>query len=93
MKTKQKIPTIPAVILAVLLLFAGSFFLFLRFADWGFARTISFSEQLQRLVTVHTAENWLGTQEGTDDHRKILQIYNNHLPLAQGYTVTADDSW
>lgn len=93
MKTKKKLLMIPAVILAVLTLFAAGIFLFLHVTDWGFARSIPFSEQLQRLVTVHTAESWLGVQEGYEHHEKILLTYNNHTPLARGYAVTADDSW
>jgi len=84
---------IPVVILTITILLTAGFFLFFRYADWGFARTVPFSEQLQRLVTVYTAQQWLGTQEGYANHEKILQIYNTHEPLAQGYAVTTNDSW
>ena len=93
MKTKRKLWTIPAIIAAAMALCAVSIALYLYFADWGFARPIPFSEQLQRLVTVHTATEWLNTREGSTEHEQILQIYNAHTPLAQGYAVTSDDSW
>lgn len=93
MKTKRKLLLIPAVILIAAILLTAGLFIFLRWADWGFARTVSFSEQLQRLITVHTAQQWLGTQEGSADHEEILHIYNSYEPLAQGYAVTAQDSW
>ena len=93
MKTKYKLYMIPAVILITIIALSLLLLLYLHFADWGFARSIPFSEQLQRLVTVHTAQQWLGTQEGSEEHEKILQIYNEHQPLAQGYAVSATDSW
>ena len=92
MKTKRKHNLILAVICAIAL-FAFSFFAYLQFADWGFAREISFSEKLHRLHMVHTAQTWLGFREGFANHEQILQIYNNHEPLAQGYAVTVNDSW
>lgn len=93
MDTKRKIPIYPAAICSAIILVVCSFIVFLHFTDWGFSREIPFSEQLQRLLMVHTAEQWLGTTEKSSEHEKILQIYNSHEPLAQGYTVTADDSW
>ena len=93
MKTKRNIMILPAAVLAVVILTATGIFAFLHFADWGFARRIPFSEQLDRLLTVHTAQQWLGTQEGDAGHERIVQIYNAHEPLAQGYAVTVDDNW
>ena len=93
MAIKRKLILIPVVIFITALLMLCSFFLYLRFADWGFGRQIPFSEQLQRLSMVHTADQWFGTVEGDANHGKILHIYNSHKPLAQGYAVTAEDSW
>lgn len=93
MKTKKRLFILPAVILAAALLITGGLYLFLRFADWGFARSVPLEEQLQRLNTVHTAESWLGTKEGFANHEIIVQTYNSHEPLAQGYEVTVDDNW
>lgn len=93
MKTKKRSYMIPVVILSVTLIVAGGICLFLNFADWGFGRPVPFEEQLLRLKTVHTAEKWLGTKEGFANHEQIVQIYNAHEPLAQGYAVTVDDNW
>ena len=93
MKTKKKSQIILIVNVSALLIAAGSIFPFLRFANWGFARRIPLTEQLLRLDTVRTAEKWLGTQEGDANHETIVQIYNAHEPLAQGYAVTVDDNW
>ena len=93
MKTKKKLFLIPAVILITIIVLSLLVLLYLRVADWGFTRSIPSSEQQQRLTTVHTAQQWLGTEENSEDHEKILQIYNTHQPLAQGYVVTMDDSW
>ncbi|MBR4290260.1 MAG: CHAP domain-containing protein [Oscillospiraceae bacterium] len=93
MKTKRKVWMIPACILGAVVFLSVGIFAFLHFADWGFSRDIVFSEQLRRLHTVHTAEQWLGTREGFANHERILQIYNSHEPLAQGYAVTTEDSW
>lgn len=93
MVTKKKIFLIPAAIIAAVLLSWLSLFVYFQVADWGFCREVPFTEQLERLCTVHTAEHWLGSVEGFEEHREILEIYNNHKPLAQGYAVTAEDSW
>ena len=93
MKTKKKLYIIPTVIIAAVLLIGAGFAIFLNFANWGFSRRVPFTEQLDRLLTVHTAQQWLGTQEGDTAHEQIIQIYNGHKPLAQGYAVTAEDNW
>ena len=93
MKTKKRLFLVPVAILASVLIFLGSVFLYLQLTSWGFARRVSFMEQLHRLHTVHTAQNWLGTLEGNADHEQIIGIYNSHKPLAQGYAVTVTDNW
>lgn len=85
------------IILAVLLtlsaLVCGGFLIYLNWNDGGFARTVSEPEQQLRLEVVSTAQKWLGTQEGDAGHERIVQVYNAHEPLAQGYEVTTDDNW
>ena len=93
MKTKRKLFLVPAAILACVLIVLGSVFLYLQLTSWGFARRVPFTEQLHRLHTVHTAQNWLGTLEGDADHERIIGIYNSHKPLAQNYAVSVTDSW
>jgi len=65
----------------------------LKEQDGGFARETDPAEQALRLEIVNTAKTWLGAQEGSTLHEQIIQIYNTHQPLAQGYLVTLDDNW
>lgn len=46
-----------------------------------------------RLTAALTAAKWLGTKEGTGDHRKILEIYNGIRPLPRGYEMRTSDPW
>ena len=93
MKTKKRLYIISFIILAVICLAFLCLFLFLHVTSWGFSRDVPFVEQLNRLRTVHMAQQWLGVQEGSEAHERILEIYNSHEPLAQNYAVTATDSW
>lgn len=45
----------------------------------------------QKVVSVVKA--WVGAKQGDSTHKKILGIYNNHKPLAQGYKVKPTDAW
>ena len=93
MKTKRKLLLLPAVLLVVCALLVSGIYVYLQICDWGFARRLPLAEQLQRMEMVRTAETWLGTQEGSDLHAQIVEIYNSHKPLAQSYAVTTDDNW
>ncbi len=61
--------------------------------EYGFAREVSQEEQELRLQFVHTAENWLGCNEADETFKPIIDIYNEHSPLAQGYIVQYTDQW
>ena len=39
------------------------------------------------------ARGWLGCKESNGSHKKIIDLYNNHKPLARGYKVKYTDSW
>lgn len=39
------------------------------------------------------ARGWLGYSEANGKFKKILEVYNNHKPLARGYTVKPTDEW
>jgi len=71
----------------------GGFYLYLKENDGGFAREVSSDEQQLRSQLVAEAKIWLGTVEGSSHHREIVEIYNTHEPLAQGYEVKTEDNW
>lgn len=64
-----------------------------RHGDYAFPRAVSDDQREQRLSLVTTAQSWLGTEEGSLAHTQLLDIYNAHEPLAQGYKMTMDDNW
>lgn len=93
MKYLKIIAAVLAVLLAISALFCGGFWLYLNQTDGGFARAVPEPEKQLRLKLVSTAKEWLDTQEGDAHHQRIVQIYNSHEPLAQGYEVTTSDNW
>ena len=42
---------------------------------------------------VKTAKQFLGCNEKDGSHKKIIDIYNGHKPLARGYAVKYTDEW
>ena len=48
---------------------------------------------MNREKVVNLAKEWLGKNEGDGSHRSIIDIYNNHKPLARGYKVKYTDAW
>ena len=60
---------------------------------YGFAREVPEKEQQIRLSLVEAAESWLGCNEQDRSHRNIIDLYNQHEPLAQNYLVKYDDQW
>lgn len=62
-------------------------------SPWGFARTVSDGESALRMSFVKEAEKYLGYNEIDGSHEIIVDIYNSHFPLAQGYAVAYEDSW
>ena len=42
---------------------------------------------------VAQAVAWLGLNEANGSHRKIVDIYNSHKPLARGYELKDNDQW
>lgn len=47
----------------------------------------------QRLEYALAAARWLGTREGSAEHRRILGVYNSIRPLPRGYSVKESDAW
>ena len=46
-----------------------------------------------RLKAALAAARWLGTKEGSREHRQILEVYNSILPLPRGYQIREKDPW
>lgn len=46
-----------------------------------------------RQKVVNTAIQYLGCKESDGSHKKIIDIYNGHKPLARGYAVQYTDAW
>ena len=42
---------------------------------------------------IKQAEAWIGCKESDGTHKKIIDVYNAHKPLARGYTVKYTDAW
>lgn len=42
---------------------------------------------------VKLAQSWIGKNEADGSHKEIIDIYNNHKPLARNYKVKDTDSW
>lgn len=45
----------------------------------------------QKVVSI--IQEWIGSNESMGSHRKIIDIYNSHKPLARNYIVKYTDSW
>lgn len=46
-----------------------------------------------RSKVVKQAQSWIGCKESDGSHKKIIDVYNSHKPLARGYKVKYTDSW
>lgn len=42
---------------------------------------------------VEQAKSWIGYKESNGTHKEIIDVYNAHKPLAQGYAVKYTDAW
>lgn len=42
---------------------------------------------------IEQAKAWLGYNESDGTHKKIIDVYNAHKPLARGYAVKYNDAW
>lgn len=51
------------------------------------------TEQELRAKVVSIAKSYLGCNESDGSHRKIIDLYNSHKPLARGYKVQYTDAW
>lgn len=44
-------------------------------------------------AVIAQAKAWLGCNEYDGSHKKIIDVYNSHKPLARGYAVKYTDAW
>ena len=51
------------------------------------------TEKELRNKVVLTAKKYLGCKESDGSHKKIIDLYNSHKPLARGYKVKYTDEW
>lgn len=51
------------------------------------------TEKQIRQAMVTRARRYLGCREADGSHKQIIDIYNNHKPLARGYAVKYTDAW
>lgn len=51
------------------------------------------TEQDLRNKVVSIAQSYMGCNEADGSHRKIIDLYNSHTPLARGYKVKYTDAW
>jgi peptidoglycan hydrolase-like protein with peptidoglycan-binding domain len=54
--------------------------------------TTGTEKELRESVVIE-AKKYLGYKESDGSHKKIVDIYNSHSPLARGYKVKYTDSW
>lgn len=86
MKIFKRILWILGIVLAFCALTVGFLWLYLPRADFG-------TPAGERAALLETAAENLGAEEGSDAHHTIIDTYNAHEPLAQGYEVQYDDDW
>lgn len=51
------------------------------------------TEKELRAKVVDIAKGWIGCKESDGSHKKIINKYNSHKPLARGYAVKYTDEW
>ena len=51
------------------------------------------TEQEMRVKVVSIAQSYIGCNERDGSHKKIIDLYNSHKPLARGYAVKYTDAW
>lgn len=51
------------------------------------------TEKELRANVVATARSFIGCKESDGSHKKIIDLYNSHKPMARGYKVKYTDAW
>lgn len=89
----KKILWILGICVVVISLGALAFHITVHNVPYGFHSEVAEAERNARQRLIHAAESWLDSKEGSENHLSILDIYNSHTPLAQGYLVQPEDNW
>lgn len=61
--------------------------------DWILTIDRKEEEMDERQKILDIARSFLGCKESDGSHRKIIDLYNSHSPLARGYKVKYTDLW
>ncbi len=91
MKIFKRILWILGIFAAVCALTVGFLWLYLPRAEFTFAS--EHADDVTGVFLITEAEKYLGIAEGSSEHHAIIDGYNAHQPLAQGYEVKYDDDW
>ena len=91
MKLFKKFAWVIGIFTSVCILAVGFLWLYLPTADFSFDWETD--EDIARARFIIEAQNFLQSTEGSDMHHDIIDGYNAHIPLAQGYEVKYDDDW
>lgn len=62
-------------------------------ADAKGGATMTAKEKQNRANIVSIAQSFYGCKESDGSHKKIIDIYNAHKPLARGYAMKYTDAW
>lgn len=54
-------------------------------------KTMTETELRNQVVSIATS--YIGCKESNGSHKKIIDLYNSHKPLARGYAVKYTDAW
>lgn len=54
-------------------------------------KTMTEQELRQKVVSI--AQSYIGCKESDGSHKKIIDLYNSHKPLARGYAMKYTDAW
>ena len=57
----------------------------------GGVKTMTENELRSKVVSI--AQSYIGCKESDGSHKKIIDLYNSHKPLARGYAVKYTDAW
>lgn len=91
MKNLKKFLWIFGILFVLCAVSYGALRLYLPLAHYGFARDTA--DTAERLDYIQEAMYYAGIREGSETHKTIIDGYNSHEPLAQGYEVKYDDNW